>query len=73
MFKIGDQVSKVNVGGQTGSARVYEIAQVIIVAELSEWGRIGWEDETVLYAVRKVGGKGKGGCYYKPSQLVAAN
>lgn len=72
MFKIGDQVSKVNVGGRIGSERVYEVATVTPIAELDEWSQ-NYFGGDVVYTLRKVGGKGKGGCLYAESQLVAAS
>lgn len=73
MFTVGQQVTKVNVGGKVGSASVYEIATITQTSELDRWSRASFEDEghTVVYTVRKVGGKGKGGCWYTDSQLVA--
>jgi hypothetical protein len=73
MFSIGDQVSKVNVGGKVGSAKAYEVATVALVADLDKWTASGFENETAVYTLRKIGGKGKGGCYYGESQLIAAN
>ena len=73
MFKITDQVSKVNVNGRIGSDKVYEIATVTKVVDLDVHTQAGFEGETVVYTLRKVGGKGKGGCWYTESQLVAAN
>lgn len=74
MFKVGEQVSKVNVGGKVGSATVYEVATATPLADVTDaWLSNRYADEEALYTLRKVGGKGKGGCYYASSQLVAAN
>lgn len=74
MFKVGEQVSKVNVGGKIGSEKVYEIATVTPVAEITdEFLSRKYADQEALYTVRKVGGKGKGGCYYASSELTAAS
>lgn len=76
MFQVGDQVSKVNVGGKTGSAKVYEIATVIPVSGLDEFmqGFMAhhFPGTEFAYTVRKVGGKGKGGAWYSETQLTAA-
>lgn len=74
-FQIGDKVSKVNVNGKVGSATVYEVATVTSLSDMSAITAGSFADEAtdgVVYTLRKVGGRGKGGCWYSVAQLVAA-
>lgn len=73
-YQVGDKVSKVNVNGKVGSASVYEVATVTAVADLEKFSREHFERDGVdtVYTLRKVGGRGKGGCWYTESQLVPA-
>lgn len=72
-YQVGDKVSKVNIaGGNTGSAKVYEIATVNAVASLDQWDQAEFAGLEVVYTVRKVGGRGKGGCWYTEAQLAPA-
>lgn len=73
MLTIGQQVSKVDVNGRIGSQKVYEIATVVAVADLDAFAQKYFDGEEVVYTVRKVGGKGKGGCWYSGKNLVAAS
>jgi hypothetical protein len=72
MFTIGQQVTKNSNGSaKQGSARVYEIAFIYTVADLDSLAQSAYEGEAVLYSLRKVGGKGKGGVYHIAAQLDA--
>lgn len=74
-FQIGDKVSKINVNGKIGSAKVYEVATITPLSEMHPVTARGFADEAtdgVVYTLRKVGGRGKGGCWYPVAQLVAA-
>lgn len=74
MFTIGQQVTKANVDGKVGSAKIYEVATITPLADCDELAQKMYGDQAadgMLYTVRKVGGKGKGGCWYTTTTLQA--
>lgn len=73
-FTYRQLVTKVNVDGKVGSSKVYEIATITPLADCDETARKIFGDQAtdgMLYTVRKVGSKSKGGCWYTTSTLRA--